>query len=160
LSKFFGLTKRKHSYALTQRLISSAMNLIEGAQRMVTGFKLFASACVGVALALPTSASAGEPTVTTANASCNERRVCTFHVTVRHEDTGWEHYANKWEIRSPEGAVLGTRILHHPHEDEQPFTRSLSGVSIPASVSEVHVYAFDSIHGMSQKPFILKIPVE
>lgn len=126
---------------------------------MVTGFKVFALACVGIAFVLPTPAYAGEPTVTAATASCDERRVCTFHVTVRHDDTGWEHYANKWEIRSPEGAVLGTRILHHPHENEQPFTRSLSGVSIPATLSEVHVFAFDSVHGVSKKAFVLKLPL-
>lgn len=70
----------------------------------------------------------------------------TFDVTVLHDDEGWNHYADKWDIVAPDGTVLGTRVLAHPHENEQPFTRSLSGVSIPDSVSNVIIRAHDSIH--------------
>ncbi|MGI9421981.1 MAG: hypothetical protein ACR2PA_02230 [Hyphomicrobiaceae bacterium] len=70
-----------------------------------------------------------------------------FDVTLKHADTGWKHYANKWEVVDPAGKVLGTRVLYHPHVDEQPFTRSLSGVKIPASVKMVTVRAYDSKHG-------------
>lgn len=41
----------------------------------------------------------------------------------------------------PQGALLGRRILFHPHETEQPFTRELTGVKIPPEVSEVVVRA-------------------
>ena len=71
----------------------------------------------------------------------------TFQVTVRHADEGWEHYADRWDLLAPDGGVLATRILHHPHVDEQPFTRSLSGVELPSDVSEVTVRARDSVHG-------------
>ena len=43
-------------------------------------------------------------------------------VTVQHADTGWDHYADAWEVLAPDGTVLGTRTLLHPHTDEQPFT--------------------------------------
>ena len=46
-------------------------------------------------------------------------------------DSGWDHYANRWEVLEPEGQVIATRTLLHPHVDEQPFTRSLSGIHIP-----------------------------
>jgi hypothetical protein len=39
------------------------------------------------------------------------------------------------------------RTLHHPHVEEQPFTRSLSGVRVPAGVDQVSVRARDSVHG-------------
>ena len=52
-------------------------------------------------------------------------------VTLLHEDAGWEHYADGWRIVSSTGDVLGTRTLYHPHENEQPFTRNLSGIEIP-----------------------------
>ena len=55
-----------------------------------------------------------------------------FNVTVAHGDTGWDHYADRWEVLAPDGSLLGTRVLLHPHEHEQPFTRSLGGVAIPA----------------------------
>lgn len=72
-----------------------------------------------------------------------------FRVTVRHADEGWDHYADRWEVMTPDGKVLATRILHHPHVDEQPFTRELDGVSIPSSITEVVVRAHDSVHGLS-----------
>lgn len=69
-----------------------------------------------------------------------------FDVTVRHGDTGWDHYADKWDVVAPDGTVLGTRELAHPHESEQPFTRSLGGVRIPETVGEVSVRAHDKVH--------------
>jgi hypothetical protein len=71
----------------------------------------------------------------------------TFQVTVASADTGWEKYADAWEVRAPTGEVLGARELAHPHVDEQPFTRSLSGVVIPDGVGEVTVAARDSVEG-------------
>ena len=71
----------------------------------------------------------------------------SFDVTVAHADAGWEHYADAWRVVGPDGTVHGTRTLLHPHVDEQPFTRSLSGVAIPTGVAEVTVEAHDSVHG-------------
>ena len=71
----------------------------------------------------------------------------SFNVTVAHGDTGWDHYADKWDIVAPDGTVLGTRTLYHPHVDEQPFTRSRSGVAIPAGINSVTLRAHDSVHG-------------
>jgi hypothetical protein len=75
----------------------------------------------------------------------------TWHVstTLRHDDTGWEHYADAWRVVGETGEVFGTRVLYHPHEDEQPFTRSLSGVVIPADTTIVYLEAHDKIHGWS-----------
>ncbi len=71
----------------------------------------------------------------------------TFAVSVESADTGWDKYADAWEVRSVDGTVLGVRQLLHPHVDEQPFTRSLSGVVIPDGVDEVTVAARDSVAG-------------
>ena len=70
-----------------------------------------------------------------------------FDVTVASADTGWDKYADAWEVRAPDGTVLGVRELAHPHVDEQPFTRSLSGVTIAAGMTEVVVAARDSVEG-------------
>ncbi|MEL6962418.1 MAG: hypothetical protein AAFO01_06650 [Pseudomonadota bacterium] len=69
-----------------------------------------------------------------------------FDVTVAHGDEGWDHYADAWDVVAPDGTVLGTRVLLHPHENEQPFTRSLSGVVIPEGITEVTLRAKDSVH--------------
>ena len=70
-----------------------------------------------------------------------------FDVSVRHGDEGWKHYADGWDVVAPDGKVLGTRELAHPHENEQPFTRSLAGVHIPEGVNEVSIRAHDLVHG-------------
>ncbi|MEZ5833869.1 MAG: hypothetical protein R3D05_22085 [Dongiaceae bacterium] len=64
-----------------------------------------------------------------------------FDVTIRSNDTGWEHYADAFEVLAPDGTLLGQRILLHPHTDEQPFTRDLYGVAIPAGIETVTVRA-------------------
>jgi hypothetical protein len=81
-----------------------------------------------------------------------------FFVTVRHDDKGWDHYANKWDVVAPDGTVLATRTLHHPHENEQPFTRSLGGVTIPSDISTVSVQAHDSVHGYGGKTITIRLP--
>jgi len=81
-----------------------------------------------------------------------------FDVTLKHADTGWDHYADGWEVLSPSGDVLRKRELVHPHVGEQPFTRSLSGVKIPAGTSSVSIRAHDSVHGYSKKLFEVKLP--
>ncbi|MBD3664881.1 hypothetical protein [Sulfitobacter aestuariivivens] len=72
-----------------------------------------------------------------------------FDVTLSHKDTGWEDYADGWRVLDPEGRELGVRKLAHPHVEEQPFTRSLSGVRIPQDVTEVGIQASDSRGGWS-----------
>ena len=65
-------------------------------------------------------------------------------VTLRHADTGWKHYANLWVVETLGGKELGRRVLYHPHENEQPFTRSQT-VKIPAGISKVRIRAGDNL---------------
>lgn len=81
-----------------------------------------------------------------------------FDVTVRHADTGWKHYADRWEVVAPDGRILATRVMLHPHEAEQPFTRSLDGVIIPDGVDTVTVRAHDSVHGYGGTEITLTVP--
>ena len=101
-------------------------------------------------LVMAGQALAGEADVLSAKAT-KSGNGWRFDVTVQHGDTGWEHYADAWRVVAPDGTVLGTRTLYHPHVDEQPFTRSLSGVVIPAGVNSVTVEAHDSVHGWGGK---------
>ena len=71
----------------------------------------------------------------------------TIAATVRHADAGWDHYADGWTVFAPDGTALGHRELLHPHDAEQPFTRSLSGIAIPDGVDRVVLRAHDSVHG-------------
>ena len=73
-----------------------------------------------------------------------------FDVTVRHADAGWDHHADGWTILTETGTPLAHRELLHPHDDEQPFTRSLSGVAIPEGAERVILRAHDTVHGWSE----------
>ena len=73
------------------------------------------------------------------------------NTTLRHDDTGWDHYADAWRVVDENGKELGKRVLFHPHENEQPFTRSLRNLKIPAGVSVVYVEAHDKVHGWSKQ---------
>ena len=75
----------------------------------------------------------------------------TFNVTLLHKDTGWEHYADGWRVVDTKGKELGYRKLWHPHQNEQPFTRSLSNVSIPDGTKTIYVEAHDKVHGWSKQ---------
>lgn len=86
-----------------------------------------------------------------------QRASWVFHVTLKHADTGWKHYADAWRVVTKEGKELGTRTLYHPHVEEQPFTRSLGDVQIPAGVSEVFIEAHDKVHGWSKQKFKVKV---
>jgi len=99
------------------------------------------------ALAAAWPAMAGEADVLAATARPAGDDTWTITATIKHADTGWEHYADGFEIVGPDGAVLGVRTLFHPHVNEQPFTRSLAGVRIPADVTAVQVRAKDKVHG-------------
>jgi hypothetical protein len=101
---------------------------------------------------------AGPADVIDVNVHLTAPQTYAFDVTVQHADTGWDHYADQWEVAAPDGTVLGTRVLYHPHVDEQPFTRGLSGVRIPAKVKQVTIRAHDKVHGWGGKTILVNLP--
>ncbi|HEY5602435.1 MAG TPA: hypothetical protein VIM41_04955 [Gammaproteobacteria bacterium] len=86
-----------------------------------------------------------------------QRAAWVFHVTLRHADTGWDHYADAWRVMTKDGKELGTLTLYHPHIKEQPFTRSLANVNIPADSSVVFIEAHDKVHGWSKQRYPVKL---
>ncbi|MDH3307713.1 MAG: hypothetical protein OEO77_09385 [Acidimicrobiia bacterium] len=77
-------------------------------------------------------------------------------VTVRSDDEGWDKYADAWTVSAADGTLLAERILTHPHESEQPFTRSLPDVAI--DVDRVVVAAHDSVLGFCGKTLTVEVP--
>lgn len=106
---------------------------------------------------VPPPAAAGEVEIVAAEAYPLGGGEWRFEVTLRHADTGWDHYANAWDVVAPDGTVLGTRKLLHPHVEEQPFTRSLGGVAVPDGVEQVTIRAYDSVHGRAQNGMIVDL---
>lgn len=113
------------------------------------------AALLVILTALP--ALADEPQVTGASAA-RDGDGWRIDVTLAHPDTGWDHYADAWRIEAPDGTVLGQRDLAHPHVDEQPFTRSLSGVVLPHDLGEVLIRPRCSVDSWAEKAFFLTLP--
>lgn len=115
------------------------------------------NAIFGLVLALvPTLAAAGDTSVVRAKAA-KMGGSWRIDVTIRHDDAGWDHYADGWGVYTTDGTQLGYRELLHPHVNEQPFTRSLTGVKIPAGVTALVIRAKDNVHGEGP-PYTLQLP--
>ena len=107
-------------------------------------FALFGPITAGVI----TSARADSPEILKATAE-RDSMGWRFNVTLKHPDTGWDHYADGWEVYDSNGKILGVRELMHPHVDEQPFTRTLVNVMVPDGTREVFIRARCSVEGWS-----------
>lgn len=91
----------------------------------------------------------------------------TFEVTVTHPDTGWEDYVNGWDIMLEDGTVFKldpnstfTRLLLHPHVNEQPFTRNQDGIELPDNTEKVLVRAHDLIDGFGGKEVTVDLTLD
>ncbi len=111
---------------------------------------------IALILACATPAFAEDPQIIAAIAT-RTGAGWTFDVTLKHPDTGWDHYADAWEVLAPDGSSLGLRELVHPHEDEQPFTRSLSGVAIPDGTDHVLIRARCLVDGWGEARFMVDL---
>ena len=101
--------------------------------------KLASLALIGLLTGFP--AFAGEADIVAVKIDHRSGRIYDFDVTIRSNDTGWDRYADRIEVLGPDNKVLGIRVLEHPHEQEQPFTRDVYGVEIPRGVTEVTIRA-------------------
>lgn len=117
------------------------------------------SALLALCLALvPPAAGAAPADVVAAAALPEAGGTFRFDVTVRSQETGWDKYADRWEVLAPDGTLLGARDLAHPHVDEQPFTRSLGGVAVPAGIAAVRIRARDSVEGWGGAELEVALP--
>lgn len=111
----------------------------------------------GLALFFSTRAEAGEADVVDVRIEAMGEGRYRIDTTVLHADAGWDHYANRWDVLAPDGTVLGSRVLAHPHDNEQPFTRSLT-LQIPKGITEVTIRANDSVHELGGKEISVAVP--
>lgn len=81
-----------------------------------------------------------------------------FDVTVSSPYDTPRRYADAFRVSGKDGTVYGERKLLHDHADEQPFTRDLYGVAVPARVRVVVVQARDSRFGYGGKTVDVVLP--
>ena len=110
-----------------------------------------------VLLIMAGTVSAGEADVVDGKITALGDGRFRIDATVLHEDAGWDHYADRWDVLAADGRILGTRELAHPHENEQPFTRFLT-LTLPEGISVVMLRANDSVHGLGGKILELAVP--
>lgn len=114
-----------------------------------------------ISLCLASSLYANEVSILEADLKSQGNNTWTLSVTLKHEDTGWDHYADNWRLVDSQGKILGDRVLFHPHVNEQPFTRSLNGIQIPVaklnSGETLYVEAHDKVHGWTKNRLALDL---
>ena len=103
-------------------------------------------------------ALAGEADVVDVKVRRSAPGMYDFDVTVRSFYKDWDYYAYAFEVLSPDGKLLGRRVLLHPHQTEQPFTRDLYGVRIPSGVERVTVRARHKPKGYGGKTLEVRLP--
>lgn len=115
-------------------------------------------ATAGLAMLAVTSLVAGEVDVEKVTITQASDGTYSVSTQLRHADEGWEHYADAWQVLDGEGNVLATRVLVHPHVDEQPFTRSKSGIVVPDDLKTVTIRGRDKVHGFGGKTIEVELP--
>jgi len=107
-------------------------------------------AILPVFLSLPAAPAFADPARIVAAEAVPSGAGWRVSVTLEHGDTGWDDYADGWRVELADGTVIDTRPLAHPHVNEQPFTRSLSGVAVPGDTGTVFIRARTSTTGWGE----------
>ena len=120
---------------------------------------LFALLCLA-AFALPQARAAEQryPDVVTAVVRASGPDKFDFDVTVSSPYDTPQRYADAFRVLTREGKELGVRVLWHDHAGEQPFTRDLYGVTVPAGVRTVVIQARDRRHGYGGRTVEVVLP--
>ncbi|MEL6985042.1 MAG: hypothetical protein AAFO29_21605 [Actinomycetota bacterium] len=87
------------------------------------------------------------PDVVGATADQGADGTWTFSATLSSPYDTPDRYADAWRVVGPDGEVYGIRELAHDHANEQPFTRSQSGIVVPDGVTTVTVEGRDQVSG-------------
>ncbi|MBA2441420.1 MAG: hypothetical protein H0V53_03305 [Rubrobacter sp.] len=82
----------------------------------------------------------------------------SLSVTISSPYDSPERYADGWRVLSPDGEILGEHELGHDHANEQPFTRTQTGLEIPEGVEEITVEGRDLENGYGGET--VTVPVE
>ncbi len=81
-----------------------------------------------------------------------------FDATISSPYDTPQRYADAFRVMSTEGIQFGERHLFHDHANQQPFTRDLYGVAIPAGIKTVIIQARDKQYGYGGKTLQVTLP--
>lgn len=136
-------------------MVNHALRLVLLAMTVV----LLSTACQGTPDDTPSNTASAQrhPDVTKVTVQRTDGTY-TFMVTISSPYDTPERYADGWRVKGEDGTVYGTHTLGHDHADEQPFTRTQTGVRIPAKVTKVTVEARDKTHGYGGATKTITLP--
>jgi hypothetical protein len=81
-----------------------------------------------------------------------------FDATLSSPYDSPQRYADAFRVMGDGDVVYGERTLFHDHAGEQPFTRDLYGVTIPAGIKTVIVQGRDQKYGYGGKTRQVALP--
>lgn len=119
---------------------------------------LFAIAIIGLSSAYAGSEQQKYPDVVAVKVQSRGENRFDFDVTVSSPYDTPQRYADAFRVISVEGQPYSERKLLHDHASEQPFTRDLHGVLIPAGIRAVVVQARDQKFGYGGKTMQVILP--
>jgi len=116
-------------------------------------------AIFGIVISVSVYASGQKyPNVLAVKVQASSANTFNFAVTISSPYDTPQRYADGYRVMSRDGTVYGVRKLRHNHASEQPFTRGLRGVTIPAGVREVVIQARDQKYGYGGKTVETVLP--
>lgn len=138
----------------------AAMALVaSGAVLVTTASMLMSTQAVAQAKPAAKASSAQQfPDVIDVKIKARGANTFDFDVTISSPYDTPQRYADAFRVSATTGQVFGERKLLHDHADEQPFTRDLHGVTIPATIRQVVVQARDMKYGYGGKTLTVNLP--
>lgn len=106
----------------------------------------------------PDTADADHPDVLAAVLSSDSGGGWSLEVTLSSQYDSPERYADGWRVLDPDGEVLGEHTLTHDHADEQPVTRTQTGLEIPDGIDVVTVEGKDTENGYGGATLEVEVP--
>lgn len=107
-------------------------------------------------LSFATAAGAEAPRVDSASI-VREGNGWTVRATIRHPDSGWDHYASGWQVLAPDGTVLGFAEITHPHLEGEPIQEELAGITLPEGIDHLMIRVRCTLDGWSARSFRLDL---
>lgn len=79
-------------------------------------------------------------------------------VTIQHDDSGWDHFADGFEVQAPDGTRLGYRELTRPNVGQRTQDVDMTGLKLPEGIGYVLIRTRCSLVGWAAEPVRLDLP--
>ena len=106
----------------------------------------------------PDTGEADHPDVLAAVLTGDSDGGWSLEVTLSSMYDSPERYADGWRVLDADGAVLGEHTLTHDHADEQPVTRTQTGLEIPDGVEVITIEGKDTENGYGGATLEVEVP--